>query len=82
MIDDSRSPVDRFGPLGADHPSVGIPCVVCKIALEQGDIPSLISLAPADEEEAEKQRQGRAFNAVAGISHQDCAWPGERRRAS
>lgn len=77
---DHRSTPGRFGPLAVDHPSVDKPCVVCGTRLLAGDVPTLISLAPADVDEARKHAAGKPYNAVAGIAHQDCAWPGEARR--
>jgi hypothetical protein len=74
QADDHRSPVGRFGPTLPDHP-VGKPCVICGEPILAGQVPSLISLAPADAEEAQKQQAGRAYNAVAGIAHESCAWP-------
>ena len=77
---DHRSTPGRFGPLAVDHPSVDQPCVVCSERMLPGDVPTLISLAPADLGEALKKTAGKAYTAVAGIAHQDCAWPGESRR--
>lgn len=77
---DHRSSPGRFGPLRPDDPSAGRACVVCGSALLVGDIPTLISLAPANVAEALKKARGMAYDAVARISHQDCAWPGEEGR--
>ncbi len=74
---DHRSQPGRFGPLAPDHPSVGRACIVCAEVLVAGDIPTVISLAPADAAEATKKAMGRPYTAVAGIAHQHCAWPGE-----
>lgn len=74
-----RSPIGRFGPLREDHPSVGDLCPACHQPMLVGDVPSLVDLAPADAEEAAKQRAGAAYNAVAAVVHERCAWPGEGR---
>lgn len=69
----------RFGPLAPDSASVGKACIVCGMKLEAGDIPTIISLAPADEAAATQKKLGKAYDAVAGVAHQSCAHPGEPR---
>lgn len=76
---DHRSTPGRFGPLAVDHPSVGNPCIICGMKMEVGDIPSLISLAPDGVKEAHKKELGKPYNAIGGIAHQSCTWPGEAR---
>lgn len=76
---DHRSTPGRFDPLPPDNPAVGKACIVCGHKLEAGDIPTLISLAPADIHEAKKKDSGKPYSAVGGVAHQSCAWPGEAR---
>ena len=76
---DHRSAVGRFGPLSADHYAVGRPCIICWAPLAVADVPTLISLAPADAEEAAKKAKGKPYDAIAGVAHELCAWPGSER---
>jgi len=63
----------RFGPLPADHPSVGTECPACKQQLKAGDVPTLVTIGPGDDPESrERAREGRAYNAVAVIAHEEC----------
>lgn len=63
----------RFGPLTADHPSVGRICPACDKPLQVGDTPALVTIGPGDDPDArERARQGRAYNAVAIIAHEEC----------
>ena len=63
----------RFGPLSADHPSVGEICPGCKKPLEAGDVPALVTIGPGDDQEArERARAGRVYNAVAIVAHAAC----------
>lgn len=75
VLRDRLSPKGRFGPTPADHPSIGDPCHLCGEAIEEGQVPSLVMLGPADEEEAAKAEAGRAYNAVAAVAHETCAYP-------
>lgn len=62
----------RFGPKTADHPSItmGMRCEACKQPFKEGDYTTLICLGPGeDEEEREKARMGRPYNAVATEVH-------------
>jgi len=68
----------RFNQLGQDHPSVGQPCALCAVALEAGDVPSLVNPAPAGSRDAEKAAEGRAHTVEARIAHQSCAYSGAR----
>lgn len=64
----------RFPPLKADHPLVTErqACQVCRQVFIAGDVVTLVPQHPADDEEAEKMRTGRAYNAVAAVIHADC----------
>ena len=53
----------RFGPKPADT-FFGL-CPICGRPFQAGDYTTLIATAPADEEEAEKMRAGRVYNALA-----------------
>lgn len=65
----------RFGPLGEDHPSVGMECPACHKPLQVGDVPALVAIGPGDDEEArEKAREGRVYNAVCVVAHEDCVF--------
>ena len=64
----------RFAPKPADHPSVGRPCPLCGAAFAAGDATTLVPLGPGDdEEERERCRAGRYYNAVAVEAHWSCA---------
>lgn len=76
---DHRSTVGRFNPLSPDSPGVGKACIVCGFKLEAGDIPTLISLAPADERAVRQKEAGEPYESIAGMAHQSCAYPGEAR---
>ena len=80
--DYNRSDIGRFGPLESAHPAVRDAqlCIICRHVFEAGDVPTLIKLAPADEEEARKWFAGLAHTSVAGIAHQECAYPNKSRR--
>jgi hypothetical protein len=62
----------RFGPKHEDHPSVGEPCPVCRIAFRAGDYTALEMTHAADPDEARKAQAGRPFTAVAVEVHWDC----------
>ena len=71
-------PSRRFGPKSANHPSVGNACPACSVPFKVGDYTALVSVGPGDdEEEQEKARTGRPYNAVAVEVHWACA-TGER----
>ncbi len=59
----------KFGPKSADHPGIGQPCKLCGIAFKEGDFTGLITVEPADEEEAQKAREGKAYTARAEEVH-------------
>jgi len=65
----------KFGPKGADHPTVGENCPACHKPFQAGDFTTLIALGPGDDPEAqEKARSGIGFyNAVAVEVHWACA---------
>jgi hypothetical protein len=64
----------KFGPKGADHPSVGKPCPACHEDFAAGDFTTLVMLGPGGDAEAqERARLGRAYNAVAVEVHWPCA---------
>jgi len=63
-----------MGPLSEDHPLVtdSVPCPVCKIIFEAGDMVTLIATTPASVEDAKKAQQGKAHNCEAAVVHWDC----------
>lgn len=64
----------RFGPKGADHPSIGIECPACHLAFKEGDLTTLVVLGPgANEDDRERARTGRVYTAVAVEVHWACA---------
>lgn len=68
----------KFNPLSADHPAIGEPCAACKVPFEPGDETTLIALGPGDDEEQrERAREGRPYNAVAAHVHWACATGGD-----
>lgn len=65
----------RFGPLAADHPSIGEICPGCRRPLKAGDVPALVTIGPGEDSDArERAREGRAYNAVAVIAHEECVY--------
>lgn len=64
----------KFGPKEKDHPSVGRDCPACHEPFKAGDFTALIPLGPGnDEEQRERAREGRPYNAVAVEVHWECA---------
>ena len=64
----------RFGPMAADHPSVGVECQACHVPFAEGDCTTLVVLGPGGDPEAQQRRdQGRAYTAVALQIHWDCS---------
>jgi hypothetical protein len=61
----------RFGPKTAGHPSIGTACPICKVAFAEGDFTTLLTVAPADEEEAAKKAVGLPYTAQACEVHWD-----------
>jgi hypothetical protein len=67
-----------FGPKTADHWSIGQECPACHCEFAEGDYTTLVFLGPGeDEDEQERARAGRVYNAVAVEVHWTCAtgWP-------
>lgn len=62
----------RFRPLPEDHPSVGEVCPVCEEPFKAGDETTLVATTPASMEDAEKARQGKAYNSQAAVVHWIC----------
>jgi hypothetical protein len=64
-----------FGPKPPDHPSVGRPCPACLQPFAAGDLTTLVTLGPGDDEDArERAREGRPYNAVAVEVHYACRY--------
>ncbi len=64
----------KFGPKLADHPSIGELCQACKQPFVAGDFTALVALGPGDDEEQQqKAKEGRAYNAVAVEVHWSCS---------
>lgn len=64
----------KYGPKSKDHPSIGNICQACRKKFKEGDITTLISLGPGDdEEEMEKCRKGKFYNGVGIEVHYSCA---------
>lgn len=64
----------RFEPLTPDHPSVGTECAACKRPFVEGDSTTLVPLGPGDDEEQQQRaREVRPYNAVASLVHWSCA---------
>lgn len=77
------SPTGRFGPLTADHPGVGTPCVLCGASMEVGQAPALYGpLRPSNDEERAKEAAGRAFTGEADLGHEVCPAPPGYEQAS
>jgi hypothetical protein len=74
MRGDRLSPPGRFQPLVADHPAVrdGQSCAICGEPMLLGDVPALVEIGPADEEELLRAETGRAYTAIADIVHERC----------
>jgi hypothetical protein len=65
-----------FGPKTADHPSIGMECPGCHTKFAEGDMTTLITIGPGDNEEArERAKAGRPYTAVALEVHSACADP-------
>lgn len=63
----------KFGPKGAEHPGVGVPCPACKIPFKKGDWTGLVPLGPADDAGARlRAREDRPYNAIAIEVHWAC----------
>ena len=62
----------KFPPLQEDHPLVGDTCPVCNNTFCAGDETTLCATHPADQEEAKKAQQGKAYTAVAVPVHWWC----------
>jgi hypothetical protein len=65
----------KYGPLTAkDAIKKDVPCPACGKHFRQGDYITLVTIGPGDdEEEQEKCRQGRPYNAVCALVHWGCA---------
>lgn len=64
----------KWGPKSEEHQSVGRECQACHQFFKAGDYTTLIPLGPgADEEERQKAREGRPYNAIALEIHWACA---------
>ena len=57
----------KFGPKPKD--ALMMICPICEQQFKEGDYTTLVTKGPADEEEAEKKAQGRAYNAEAKEIH-------------
>lgn len=67
-----------YAPLTADSPAVrdSLVCPGCNKMFRMGDILTLITIGPGDDEEArERAAAGRAYNAIALPAHAECADP-------
>lgn len=63
----------RFGPKGANHPSLGKPCPACEVPFAVGDFTTLVPIGPgSDPEGRERARAGRVYTAVAIEAHWVC----------
>jgi hypothetical protein len=63
----------KFGPMTADHPSIGQTCPGCSQPIAAGDYTTLVVVGPGDDpEERERKRNGRFYNAVCVIAHWGC----------
>lgn len=67
--------VRMFGPKPEGHPSIGMDCPRCGEKFKVGDKTTLVGDEPADGEEAEKKKRGRAYTAVAAEIHWNCVTP-------
>jgi hypothetical protein len=65
----------KFDPLTSNHPAVGkIGCVACDELFVAGDRTCIIPIGPGkDEEERERAREGRPYNAIGKLCHWACA---------
>lgn len=71
----------KFGPKTADHPSVGLICMLCDEPFLANEYTTLIVSEPANDEEAAKKAAGRAYNAKADEVHWNCAKVHEKQQA-
>ena len=60
----------RFAPLGADHPSIGRPCVVCATGFAAGDRVAFVNPSPPGPEDEGK----RFYNAEVQLAHEGCVF--------
>ena len=66
------SDLRRFGP--KPEGALLMTCSACQVQFKTGDYSTLIALGPGpDEEEQQKAREGRPYNAVAVEVHWFCA---------
>ena len=67
----------KFDPLSADHPLVrdnARTCPGCSRAFLPGDVTTLVTIGPGDDEDARARRdEGRPYNAIALPVHWDCS---------
>ena len=67
------SPLPKYGPKAADHPSVGEKCPACGEAFKPDDFTTLVTLGPGnDPEQRRRAREGLAYNAVGLEVHYAC----------
>ncbi len=74
MNGDVLSKPGRFGPLSADHPSVGKDCGICDQPMNVGDVPALVEVEPDDDLQRFKRDRGGAYTATCHITHETCAY--------
>jgi len=67
----------KFSPLEKDHPLVEDKdkCKVCEEVFKEGDIVTLMPIGVCGEENREKAKQGKYYNAVSIPIHWDCCLP-------
>lgn len=57
----------------ADASGIGESCPACKVAFVEGDMTTLVAIGPGpSEEDRERARDGRPYNAVAVQAHWTC----------
>lgn len=71
-MSEEQEEMRKFAPLTADHPAIGMQCILCGNPIIVGDETTLIPVAPASEEDKEKMLADRPYNAEAKIAHWRC----------
>lgn len=60
------------GPKNHDHPSIGEKCPICGKPFKEGDLTTLLPLAPTNPQDMAAQRDNKPYNAMAREVHVNC----------
>ena len=61
-----------LGPKPADHPTIGVSCLVCGEPFAAGDVTAAVPLGPADRAARSALDRGEAYEALAAEVHRRC----------